>query len=246
VSKLSDESAGVGDSGLSPELRNAPVLIVEDDPALAEGMRHRLEGSGHLVKLASTIEEGLELAQLRWAWALIIDRMLQGRDGLSIVEALRGEGDLTPVLVISALSSVDDRIKGLIAGGDDYLVKPFDLRELAVRVDALLRRRGEPRATRLKAGDIEMDLVERKVRCGGRAVDLLPREFKLLEYFMRRPGLIVTRAMLLEHVWDFKFYAETHVVDVQIGNLRRKLDAASERRHIVNVRAVGFKLNVDD
>jgi two-component system OmpR family response regulator len=126
------------------------------------------------------------------------------------------------------------------------LVKPFDVRELTVRVDALLRRRGETRATRLKAGDIEMDLVERKVRRAGALVDLLPREFKLLEYFMRRPGQIVTRAMLLKDVWNFKFAVETNVVDVQIGNLRRKLDSGGERHSIVNVRAVGFKLDVDE
>ena len=144
------------------------------------------------------------------------------------------------------MSSVDDRIRGLKAGGDDYLVKPFDVRELAARVEALLRRGGDPRATQLQAGDLVMDLVERQVRCAGRSVDLLPREFKLLEYFMRRPGQIVTRTMLLEDVWNFKFLAQTNVVDVQIGNLRRKLDPTGVRRYIVNVRAVGFKLNVDD
>ena len=148
------------------------------------------------------------------------------------------------MLVISALSSVDERINGLKAGGDDYLVKPFDVRELTARIGALLRRRGDPRATRLRAGDIEMDLVERKVRCAGRPIDLLPREFKLLEYFIRREGQIVTRSMLLEDVWNFKFMAQTNVVDVQIGNLRRKLDPTGSRKFIVNVRAVGFRLNV--
>jgi two-component system, OmpR family, response regulator len=148
--------------------------------------------------------------------------------------------------VISALSSVDDRINGLKAGGDDYLIKPFDIRELTARVEALLRRGGDTRLTRLQVGALEMDLVERTVRCDGRLVDLLPREFTLLEYFMRRPGQIVTRAMLLEDVWNFKFMAQTNVVDVQIGNLRRKLDPTGARRFIANIRAVGFKLNVDD
>jgi two-component system, OmpR family, response regulator len=227
-------------------VKNAAVLVVEDEPALAQEMLRRLEAGGHPVQLSSTMSEGLELARSGAASALVVDRMLSGSDGLSIIETLRSEGDLTPALVISALSSVDERIKGLIAGGDDYLVKPFDVRELVVRVDALLRRRGETRTTRFKAGDIDMDLIERKVRRGGRVIDLLPREFKLLQYFMRRPGQIVTRAMLLEDVWNFKFYAETHVVDVQLGNLRRKLDRDGERRRIVNVRAVGFKLDVDD
>ena len=192
------------------------------------------------------MEDGLEAARSGWASVLVVDRMLHGNDGLSIIEALRSEGNATPVLVISALSSVDERINGLKAGGDDYLVKPFDVRELTARVEALLRRRGDARATRLRAGDLEMDLVERTVRCAGRSVDLLPREFKLLEYFMRRPGQIVTRSMMLEDVWNFKFMAQTNVVDVQIGNLRRKLDPTGSRKFIVNVRAVGFKLNVDD
>ena len=223
----------------------APVLVVEDEPDLAEEIRLELEANGHPVRLASTAADGLTAARAGWASVFVFDRMLQGDDGLSVVETLRDEGVATPVLVISALSSVDERINGLKAGGDDYLVKPFDVRELTARVEALLRRRGDSRATWLRAGDIEMDLVERSVRCAGRSVDLLPREFKLLEYFMRRPGEIVTRSMLLEDVWNFKFMAQTNVVDVQIGNLRRKLDPTGSRKHIVNVRAVGFRLNVD-
>jgi two-component system, OmpR family, response regulator len=161
-------------------------------------------------------------------------------------EALREEGNPTPVLVISALSSVDDRIRGLKAGGDDYLVKPFELRELTARVEALLRRIPDSRVTRLRAGPLEVDLVERSVRRGDRRIDLLPREFKLLEYFMRRPNQIVTRAMLLEDVWNYKFLPQTNVVDVHISNLRRKIDAGGEARLIVNVRAAGFKLHVDE
>ena len=226
-------------------LEGDPVLVVEDEPDLAEEIRLELEANGHPVRLAATAAEGLAAARAGWAAVFVFDRMLQGDDGLSVIEILRGEGVATPVLVISALSSVDERINGLKAGGDDYLVKPFDVRELTARVEALLRRRGDARATWLRAGDIEMDLVERKVRCAGRAVDLLPREFKLLEYFMRRPGQIVTRSMLLEDVWNFKFMAQTNVVDVQIGNLRRKLDSTGTRKFIVNVRAVGFKLNVE-
>src|SRR5271165_4080946 len=239
------------ENGTRPSTRQAdapsglPVLVVEDERDLAEEIRLELQASGHPVQLSETVDDALRTARSGGPAVLVIDRMLHGEDGLSIIETLRGEGVATPVLVISALSSVDERIHGLKAGGDDYLVKPFDVRELTARVEALLRRRGDARATWLRAGDIEMDLVERKVRCAGRAVDLLPREFKLLEYFMRRPGQIVTRSMLLEDVWNFKFMAQTNVVDVQIGNLRRKLDSTGTRKFIVNVRAVGFKLNVE-
>src|SRR3984957_2673005 len=237
------ENGGSPTSRPPDGLGGAPVLVVEDERALAEEIRLELEASGHQVRLSETVDDGLRAARLG-AGVLIIDRMLQGQDGLSIIEALRAEGNATPALVISALSSVDDRINGLKAGGDDYLIKPFDIRELTARVEALLRR-GDTRLTRLQVGALEMDLVERTGRCDGKPVDLLPREFRLMEYFMRRPGQIVTRAMLLEDVWNFKFMAQTNVVDVQIGNLRRKLDPTGARRFIINIRAVGFKLNVD-
>lgn len=220
------------------------VLVVEDESALAEEIRGELQACGHPVQLAHTLEEGLRAARAGGAGVFVMDRMLRGEDSLSIIEALRDEGNTTPVLVISGLSSVDDRIRGLKAGGDDYLVKPFELRELAARVDALCRRAAS-RATRLRAGPLEMDLVDRTVRRGDRVVDLLPREFKLLEYFMRRPNQIVTRAMLLEDVWNFKFLPQTNVVDVHISSLRRKLDEGGQTRLIVNVRAAGFKLHVD-
>ncbi len=223
-----------------------PVLVIEDERDLAEEIRFELQASGHDVQLAETKEEGLRAARTGGAAVLVIDRMLRGEDGLTIIEALRQEGNSTPVLVISALSSVDERIRGLKAGGDDYLVKPFALRELSARVEALLRRVTDARATRLRAGPLEMDLVERTVHRGGRRVDLLPREFKLLEYFMRRPNQIITRAMLLEDVWNYKFLPQTNVVDVHISNLRRKIDEGGEPRLIVNVRAAGFKLHVDD
>ncbi len=239
-----EDSKGLTDRRSNP-LEGAPVLVIEDEPDLAEEIRLELEANGHPVRIAATAADGLAAARSGWASVFVFDRMLQGDDGLSAVETLRGEGVATPVLVISALSSVDERIHGLKAGGDDYLVKPFDVRELTARVEALLRRRGDTRATWLRAGDLEMDLVERKVRCAGRSVDLLPREFKLLEYFMRRPGEVVTRSMLLEDVWNFKFMAQTNVVDVQIGNLRRKLDPTGLRKFIVNVRAVGFRLHVE-
>ena len=221
------------------------VLLIEDDRELAGAIRLDLEAGGHTVHIAETMAEGLRAARSGDVAALIIDRLMNGENGLSIVETLRGEGKWTPALVISGLTSVDERIAGLKAGCDDYLVKPFDVRELTARVDALLRRGGDVGLIRLRVADLDMDLIERTVRCEGRLVDLVPREFKLLEYFMRRPGQTVTRAMLLEDVWNFQPPAYTNVVDVQVGNLRRKLDPAGNRRVIVSVRSVGFKLNTE-
>jgi two-component system, OmpR family, response regulator len=221
------------------------VLLVEDDRELAGAIRLDLEAGGHTVHTAETMAEGLRAARSGDVGALIVDRLMDGENGLSIVETLRSEGKWTPALVVSGLTSVDERIAGLKAGCDDYLVKPFDVRELTARVDALLRRGGDVGLIRLRVADLEMDLIERTVRCEGRLVDLVPREFKLLEYFMRRPGQTVTRAMLLEDVWNFQPPAYTNVVDVQIGNLRRKLDPTGSRRVIVSVRSVGFKLNAD-
>jgi two-component system OmpR family response regulator len=221
------------------------VLLIEDDRELVGAIRLDLEAGGHTVHVAETMAEGLRAARSGDVAALIIDRLMDGENGLSIVETLRSEGKWTPALVISGLTSVDERIAGLKAGCDDYLVKPFDVRELTARVDALLRRGGDVGLVRLRVADLEMDLIERTVRCEGRLVDLVPREFKLLEYFMRRPGQAVTRAMLLEDVWNFQPPAYTNVVDVQIGNLRRKLDPTGNRRVIVSVRSVGFKLNAE-
>jgi two-component system, OmpR family, response regulator len=222
------------------------VLVIENDRELAEEIRLELEAGGHAVQVAETLTEGLRAARSGDASVLVVDRLLDGENGLSIIEALRGEGKWTPALAISELTSVDERIAGLKAGCDDYLVKPFDVRELTARVGALLRRGGDDVGLiRLRVGDLEMDLIDRTVRYEGRLVDLVPREFKLLEYFMRRPGQTVTRAMLLEDVWNFQPPAYTNVVDVQVGNLRRKLDPTGDRRVIVSVRSVGFKLNPD-
>jgi len=219
------------------------VLLIEDDRKLAEEIRLDLEAGGHMVHVADTLTEGLRAARLGDAAVLVVNRTLDGENGLSIVEALRGEGKWTPALAISGPTSVDERIAGLKAGCDDYLVKPFDVRELTARVEALLRRGRDMGIIRLRVGDLEMDLIDRTIRYEGRLVDLVPMEFKLLEYFMRRPGQAVTRAMLLEDVWNFQPPAYTNIVDVQIGNLRRKLDPTGERRVIVSVRSVGFKLN---
>jgi two-component system OmpR family response regulator len=226
-------------------VRLPTVLLVEDEPELAEEIRVELRRRGYEVRLAPTRDEGLRAAREGDAAILILDRMLHGEDGLSIVAALRDDGIKTPVLVISALTAIDERIRGLKAGGDDYLVKPFAMGELAARVEALLRRLEDVRTTRLRVGSLEMDLVERRVNRSGRSIDLLPREFKLLEYFVRRPDQVVTRAMLLEDVWHYNFLPQTNVVDVHISNLRRKIDAKGEAPLITNIRGVGFMLHAD-
>ena len=221
------------------------VLVIEDDSDLAENIRADLEASGHPVQVAATVTEGLHAARFGNASALVIDRIVHGEDGLSIIEALRSEGKSTPALIVSGLGSVEERIAGLKAGCDDYLVKPFDIRELTARVEALMRRGEDMGVVRLRVGDLEMDLIERTVRREGELVDLVPKEFKLLEYFMRRPGQTVTRAMLLEDVWNFQSPTYSNIVDVQIGNLRRKLDPTDNRRFIASVRSIGFKLNAN-
>ncbi|MGO8800703.1 MAG: response regulator transcription factor [Roseiarcus sp.] len=223
--------------------KRPPVLLIEDELGLAEEVIAELRRLGHPVRHADTVDAGLQEARAGGAAILIVDRMLHGADGLSIVETLREEGVKTPVLVVSALSSVDERIHGLRAGGDDYLVKPFAIAELTARVDALLRRLEDVRTTKLRAGDLEMDLIEQTVKRGEALIDLLPREFKLLEYFIQRPGQIVTRAMLLERVWNYRFTPETNVVDVHIGNLRRKIDIAGQPSLIRNIRGAGFMFN---
>jgi two-component system OmpR family response regulator len=218
------------------------VLLIEDERGLAEEIGAELRRLGYAVQHVETVGEGFVAGRAGQAAIMIVDRMLHDADGLSMVETLRGEGVKTPVLVISALSSVDERIRGLKAGGDDYLVKPFAMAELAARVEALLRRLDDVRTTKLRVGDLEMDLIEQTVKRSGTPIDLLPREFKLLEYFMRRPGQLVTRAMLLEEVWHYRFIPETNVVDVHIGNLRRKIDIVGAPSQITNIRGAGFTL----
>ena len=218
------------------------VLLVGADADVAEDIRFRLQSGGHPVRVSQTIREALRAARSGWPSVLVVERVLQGgQDGLTIVETLRREGNFLPVLVVGPPSSADDRIREFKAGADQYLAKPFDVRELVARVEALLRRAADPRA-RLQCGDIEMDLVERTVCCAGRPVDLLPTEFKLLEYLMRHPDQALSRAKLLEDVWSSRYDARSNVVDVQTGNLRRKLDPSGERRYIVNVRGFGFRL----
>jgi two-component system, OmpR family, response regulator len=218
------------------------ILLVEDEQELANEIKIELERQGYLVRAAS-IAEAADAARVGDAAMMIMDRLVFGEDSLKTVEVLRKEGVKVPVLMISALSSIDERIRGLQAGGDDYLTKPFAMAELAARVRALLRRLDDVRTTKLHAGDLEMDLIDQTVHRGSARIDLLPREFKLLEYFLRHPGQVITRAMLLKDVWHYHFSLETNVVDVHISNLRKKIDVRGSASLIVNIRGAGFMLN---
>ncbi len=219
------------------------VLIVADDEELTQALRTELESVGFMAHVAYSRSEALRA--LRWcsASAIVVDRMADGFDSLTLIETLRASGDWTPILAVGPQAPVEERIAFIRTGADDYLVRPFDLREMTVRVEALLRRSRDNRATVLAVGAIEMDFIARSVRCMGRRVDLLPREFSLLEYFARHPLEILTRRQLLEDVWRQKDYAATNVVDVQVGHVRRKLDPTGERRFIVNVRGAGFRFD---
>ena len=219
------------------------ILLIEDDPHVAGFLMKALREPGASVDHAAEGKEGLLLASGGGYDAMVVDRMLPGRDGLSIVRALRAAGDRTPVLVLSALGEVDHRVEGLRAGGDDYLVKPFAFSELHARLEALLRRSAsEAPATRLQVADLELDLLARTVSRGGRPLDLQPREFRLLEYLMRHAGQVVTRTMLLEHVWDYHFDPQPNVIDVHVSRLRRKIDRDFETPLLHTVRGAGYVL----
>ena len=220
------------------------ILLVEDEKEMADEIRGELEGRGYLVRPAS-IAEAADAARVGDVAMIIMDRIVFGEDSLVALAGLRNEGVKVPVLVISALSSIDEKVKGLKAGGDDYLTKPFAMVELVARVEAMLRRLDDVRTTKLRVGDLEMDLIEKTVYRGGVKIDLLPREFRLLEYFLRHPGRVITRAMLLEHVWQYHFSLETNVVDVHISNLRKKIDTKGPPSLIVNIRGAGFMLNAN-
>jgi two-component system, OmpR family, response regulator len=216
------------------------ILVVEDDHEAAAYLVKGLTESGHRVALVGEGRDGLERATHENFDAMIIDRMLPGMDGLSIVAAMRAARNQTPVLVLSALGDVDDRVKGLRAGCDDYLSKPFAFAELLARLEALTRRGNAE--TRLAVGDLEMDLLTRSVTRDGRIIDLLPREFRLLEYLMRHAGHIVTRTMLLEKVWDHHFDPQTNVIDVHVSRLRQKLDKGFATPLLHTVRGAGYTL----
>ncbi|KQT19185.1 MULTISPECIES: response regulator transcription factor [Bradyrhizobium] len=219
------------------------ILLIEDDTETAEAIVAELAERSFEVHWAPNGVEGLDRARTSHPDAMIVDRMLPGMDGLTVIEALRNDQIKTPVLVLSALGAVDDRVRGLRMGGDDYLTKPFAIVELIARIEALLRRPMDSRETILLAGPLELDLIERTARRGEREIDLLPREFRLLEYMMRRSDQLLTRAMLLEEVWNYKFVpATTNLIDVHMGRLRHKVDAPGEVQLIHNVRGSGFIL----
>lgn len=215
------------------------VLVVEDDAKIASFVTRGLKQAGYAVDHASDGEAGLALAESTDYDAAIIDVMLPKLDGISLVRRLRLSRRLTPILFLSAKSSVDDRVRGLQSGGDDYLTKPFAFSELLARVHALIRRASSsPEATKLVAGDVTLDLVTREVTCGGKLVDLQPREFSLLAFLLRHAGRPVSKTMILEHVWDYSFDPQTNVVDVVMSRLRAKIDADHER--IETIRSVGY------
>jgi two-component system OmpR family response regulator len=219
------------------------VLIVEDDKEVARNIAKMLNEQGHVADCAHDGEDGLTMAREGAFDVLIVDRMMPRKDGLAMIEELRGEGDKTPALILSALGEVDDRVKGLKAGGDDYLVKPYAPSELMARVDALARRRDPDAAkTKLACGDLEMDLLARSVHRAGEALLLQPREFRLLEFLMRNAGQVVTRTMLLEKVWDYHFDPQTNVIDVHISRLRSKIDKPFETQMLHTVRGAGYRI----
>jgi two-component system, OmpR family, response regulator len=218
------------------------VLLIEDDGETAQEITAELTDRGFEVEWSSNGIDGLDKARTLRPDAMIVDRLLPGMDGLTVIESLRNDQMRTPVLVLSALGAVDDRVRGLRMGGDDYLTKPFAVVELIARIEALLRRPVETRETTLRVGPLELDLIERTVKRGERKIELLPREFRLLEYMMRRSDQLLTRAMLLEEVWNYKFVPATNLVDVHMGRLRHKVDGPRDTPMIHNVRGAGFVL----
>lgn len=218
------------------------VLLIEDDGETAEEISSELTDRGFEVEWSSDGVDGLDKARSLRPDAMIVDRLLPGMDGLTIIDTLRKDQVRAPVLVLSALGAVNDRVRGLRMGGDDYLTKPFAVVELVARIEALLRRPVETRETILRVEQLELDLIERTARRGERKIDLLPREFRLLEYMMRRSDQLLTRAMLLEEVWNYKFVPTTNLVDVHMGRVRHKVDGPGETPMIQNVRGAGFIL----
>jgi two-component system, OmpR family, response regulator len=223
-----------------PEVR---ILVIEDDAETAAYLRGGLEEEGHVVTVAGEGRGGLLLAATGDFEVLVVDRMLPGLDGLGIVQMLRASAVQTPVLFLTTMSGIDDRVTGLNAGADDYLVKPFAFSELAARVKALGRRpRTTAAPTVLKVADLELDLIRRTVRRGGQAIALQPREFRLLEYLMRHAGQVVTRTMLLENVWDFHFDPRTNIVESHLSRLRTKVEKGFAPELIHTVRGAGYCL----
>ncbi|SNY92826.1 two component transcriptional regulator, winged helix family [Cohaesibacter sp. ES.047] len=223
------------------------ILIIEDDIEAASYLIKGLKEAGHVCEHASDGDEGLESAQEGGFDIMIVDRMLPKRDGLSIIESRRAEGDETPVLILSALGEVDDRVTGLRAGGDDYLTKPYAFSELLARIEVMARRRNTSEVeTMYRLADLELDRLSHTVKRAGQSILLQPREFRLLEYLMKNAGQVVTRTMLLENVWDYHFDPQTNVIDVHISRLRAKIDKGFDPALLQTVRGSGYSLRVPD
>jgi two-component system OmpR family response regulator len=219
------------------------ILLIEDDTDVADYIGKGLRENQHTVEHAADGKLGLDTVRGGSFDAMIVDRMLPVLDGLTIIQDMRSRGDKTPVLILSALGDVDDRVKGLRAGGDDYLVKPFAFAELLARLEAIQRRQQANKfETRLKVADLEMDLLSHRVTRGGQVLTLQPREYKLLEYMMQHAGQVVTRTMLLENVWDYHFDPQTNVIDVHISRLRQKIDRGFDSALLSTVRGAGYLL----
>lgn len=223
------------------------VLVIEDDTETARQLVDFLSAGGYEVDIAEDGEAGLRQALAGDYAVMMVDRLLPRIEGLEVIRRLRAEGVATPALILSALGEIDDRVRGLRAGGDDYLSKPFASREMLARVDALARRSAAiVKETMLRVGDLEIDLLARTARRRGRLIDLMPREFQLLEYLVRNVDRVVSRAMLLQHVWDLHFDPMTNVIDVYVGRIRRKIDSGQAYPLIHTVRGVGFCLRAPD
>jgi len=220
------------------------VLLVEDDPHTAGFIAKGLREDGHAVDTADTGRDGLFMATTEPYDALVLDRMLPGIDGLTLLKTVRGAGNKVPVLLLTALGDVDHRVEGLRAGADDYLVKPFAYSELSARLDSIVRRgaSGGSEPVKLRVADLELDLLSREARRGDKRIELQPREFRLLEYLMKQAGRVVTRTMLLEAVWDYHFDPQTNVIDVHVSRLRQKIDVGFPKPLLHTVRGAGYRL----
>lgn len=220
------------------------ILVIEDDPEVAAYISKGMKEAGHTTDTADNGKDGLFLATTEQYDAIIVDRMLPALDGISIIKTIRATNNKTPTLILSALGEVDDRVEGLRSGSDDYLVKPFAFSELLARIEILSRRQyndnADTQTTKLRAKDLELNLLSRKVKRNNIDIDLQSREFQLLEYMLRNKGQVITRTMLLEHVWDYHFDPQTNVIDVHISRLRSKIDKDFDTKIIRTVRGAGY------
>jgi two-component system OmpR family response regulator len=237
---MTGETAPVADPAHKASMK---ILVIEDDREAADYLEKAFAEAGHTAHIAGDGEAGYTLARTGDYDVLVIDRLLPRRDGLSVIAGLRARGNDTPVLILSALGEVDDRVTGLRAGGDDYLTKPYAFSELLARVEVLNRRAGSKDVeTVYRAGDLELDRLSHTVRRAGREITLQPREFRLLEYLMRHAGQVVTRTMLLENVWDYHFDPQTNVIDVHVSRLRSKIEKGFDKPVLHTIRGAGYML----